>query len=55
MTDPIALLQELIRCKSVTPEEGGALDYLEKLLTAHGFTCHRLKFSEPGTPDVDNQ
>jgi succinyl-diaminopimelate desuccinylase len=54
MTDPVALLQELIRCKSVTPEEGGALDYLEKLLTAHGFTCHRLKFSDRDTPDVDN-
>jgi succinyl-diaminopimelate desuccinylase len=54
MTDPIALLQELIRCKSVTPAEGGALDYLEKLLTAHGFTCHRLKFSDKDTPDVDN-
>ncbi|MCE9508029.1 MAG: succinyl-diaminopimelate desuccinylase [Alphaproteobacteria bacterium] len=54
MTDPVALLQELIRCKSVTPEEGGALNYLEKLLAAHGFTCHRLKFSDQDTPDVDN-
>ena len=54
MIDPVALLQELIRCKSVTPEEGGALTLLEKLLTAHGFICHRLKFSEAGTPDVDN-
>jgi succinyl-diaminopimelate desuccinylase len=54
MIDPVALLQELIRCKSVTPEEGGALAHLEKLLTAHGFVCHRLKFSAPDTPDVDN-
>lgn len=52
--DPITLLQDLIRCKSVTPEEGGALDYLEKLLKAHGFECHRLKFSDKDTPDVDN-
>ena len=54
MTDSVALLQDLIRCKSVTPDEGGALDYLEKLLGANGFTCHRLKFSDKDTPDVDN-
>jgi len=54
MTDSVALLQDLIRCKSVTPEEGGALDYLEKMLSANGFTCHRLKFSDNDTPDVDN-
>jgi succinyl-diaminopimelate desuccinylase len=54
MTDSVALLQDLIRCKSVTPDEGGALNYLEKLLSAHGFTCHRLKFSDNDTPDVDN-
>ena len=27
------LLQDLIRCKSVTPAEGGALTYLENLLS----------------------
>ena len=52
--DPCVLLQELIRCESVTPQEGGALDLLEKLLAAHGFTCQRLKFSDKDTPDVDN-
>ncbi len=54
MIDPVSLLQDLIRCESVTPREGGALDYLEKLLTARGFACHRLKFSDENTPDVDN-
>jgi succinyl-diaminopimelate desuccinylase len=54
MTDPVALLQDLIRCPSVTPAEGGALTYLEKLLSAHGFECHRLKFSDRDTPDVEN-
>jgi succinyl-diaminopimelate desuccinylase len=54
MIDPVALLQDLIRCESVTPHEGGALDLLEKLLKAHGFSCHRLKFSDKDTPDVDN-
>ncbi len=53
-TDPVPLLQDLIRCKSVTPAEGGALTYLEDLLSTHGFTCQRLIFREGGTPDVEN-
>ncbi len=53
-TDPVPLLQDLIRCKSVTPAEGGALTYLENLLSSRGFVCHRLIFREPGTPDVEN-
>jgi succinyl-diaminopimelate desuccinylase len=53
-TDPVPLLQELIRCKSVTPAEGGALTYLEDLLSTHGFVCHRLIFREADTPDVEN-
>jgi succinyl-diaminopimelate desuccinylase len=52
--DPIALAQTLIRCPSVTPEEGGALSYLESVLQPAGFTCHRLTMREPGTPDVQN-
>jgi len=52
--DPVAILQELIRCPSVTPAEGGALDYLEGILKSAGFACHRLKFSDVDTPDVDN-
>ncbi len=54
MTDPVKLLQQLIRCPSVTPEEGGAIALLEKLLSKHGFECHRLKFSDKNTPDVEN-
>jgi succinyl-diaminopimelate desuccinylase len=45
---------ELIKCPSVTPLEGGALDYLQARLSTLGFTCHRLLFKEQGTPDVDN-
>jgi succinyl-diaminopimelate desuccinylase len=52
--DPVALAQALIRCRSVTPEEGGALTLLQSLLGPAGFQCHRLPFSEAGTPDVDN-
>ena len=52
--DPVALAQALIRCRSVTPTEGGALTLLQSLLEPVGFTCNRLVFAEAGTPDVDN-
>jgi succinyl-diaminopimelate desuccinylase len=48
------LLGDLIRCRSVTPNEAGALAYLEALLGKAGFTVERLTFSAPGTPDVEN-
>lgn len=51
---PLSIVQDLIRCPSVTPAEGGALDYLQELLTKSGFECRRLPFTESGTPDVDN-
>ena len=54
MIDPVALAQDLIRCPSVTPADLGALGVLEATLTPLGFTCHRLKFAAPGTPDVEN-
>jgi succinyl-diaminopimelate desuccinylase len=54
MADPVAIARDLIRCPSVTPAEGGALAYLEKLLGAAGFKVHRLTFSAPGTADVQN-
>lgn len=55
-TDPVAITQALVRCESVTPAEGGALTLLESLLAPNGFQCVRrpLRFSEPGTPDVEN-
>ena len=40
--DLVELTADLIRCRSVTPEEGGALEHLEKLLGAHGFRCTRI-------------
>ena len=50
----IELAQALIRCRSITPDEGGALTFLQSVLEPAGFTCHRLTFTEPGTPDVEN-
>jgi succinyl-diaminopimelate desuccinylase len=42
LTDPVALTADLIRCPSVTPEEGGALNLLQDLLTKAGFACTRV-------------
>ena len=52
--DALQLAQALIRCPSVTPADEGALGTLQAALDGLGFTCHRLTFSEAGTPDVDN-
>ena len=40
--DPVALTADLIRCPSVTPVEGGALQMLQELLSQAGFTCTRV-------------
>jgi succinyl-diaminopimelate desuccinylase len=40
--DAVALTADLIRCPSVTPDEGGALVLLDRLLSAAGFECHRV-------------
>ena len=54
LDQPLALAQELIRCQSVTPADGGTLDVLQRALESLGFLCTRLPFAEPGTPDIDN-
>ena len=58
MTDKIPhsveIAQALVRCPSVTPQEGGALTYLEGVLKDAGFETHRVVFSGDGSYDVDN-
>lgn len=49
-TDPAALTAELIRCPSVTPEEGGALQLLERVLSEAGFDCARA--DRNGVPNL---
>jgi len=44
--DPLPLLQNLIRCPSVTPADAGAMAVLEAALEPLGFTCTRLRFGE---------
>ena len=52
--DPVTIARDLICCRSVTPDEGGALAYLQELLSRAGFDAHRAIFAEPGTAPVDN-
>lgn len=54
MTDAVGLAQALIRCPSVTPADHGALGVLEAALAPLGFSCRRMRFSAPNTPDVEN-
>ncbi len=52
--DPVALSQALLRCKSVTPADDGALTVIEQALTPLGFDCHRLVFEDKDTPPIAN-
>jgi succinyl-diaminopimelate desuccinylase len=52
--DPVAIARDLLRCRSVTPAEGGALKFLEGTLKAAGFAVHRMTFKEPGAEGVEN-
>jgi succinyl-diaminopimelate desuccinylase len=52
--DPVAIARDLIRCRSITPEEGGALAYLQRVLKDAGFSVHRETFTESGTAPVEN-
>ena len=56
MTEPnaVEIAQALIRCPSVTPAEGGALDTLGKILRDAGYEVHRVPFTDANTPDIDN-
>jgi succinyl-diaminopimelate desuccinylase len=44
VTDPLPLAQALIRCRSVTPADDGAMAVLERALAPLGFECTRLRF-----------
>lgn len=50
MTDPVDLTARLVRCPSVTPEDGGALPLLQELLEGAGFDCTRV--DRNGTPNL---
>lgn len=50
MTDPALLTARLIRCASVTPEAGPALDLLQEVLEPAGFDCRRV--DRNGVPNL---
>ena len=52
--DAAAHLCALITCRSVTPADDGAQNYLAGVLAAAGFRIERLTFGTPGAPDVHN-
>jgi succinyl-diaminopimelate desuccinylase len=52
-TDPIPLAQALVRRRSVTPADDGALDLVQRALEPLGFACTRLVFG-PEDYRVDN-
>ncbi|GGD05827.1 succinyl-diaminopimelate desuccinylase [Aureimonas glaciei] len=54
LTDPTAVLQRLVHCPSVTPDDAGALATLEQLLLPLGFAVARPVFTEAGTADIAN-
>ena len=54
MTDPVALLQALLRCESVTPARGPVFDVLADALCPLGFMIDRWVTGEPPTGPVEN-
>jgi succinyl-diaminopimelate desuccinylase len=48
------LCRALVRCRSVTPDDGGALGVLAAALNKAGFATQQVTFSEAGTPDINN-
>jgi succinyl-diaminopimelate desuccinylase len=50
----LEIARALIRCRSVTPEDGGALPYLRDLFAGAGFAAELITFEAPGTPAVLN-
>ena len=52
--DALSIAQQLIRFPSVTPHDGGALGHIANMLQQAGFQTQALRFSQSGTPDIDN-
>lgn len=54
MIDKIELLQDLIRARSITPVDDGALAILSTFLEQHGFACTPLTFEGDGGEPTKN-
>ena len=49
--DTIELSSKLIKFKSITPDNSGSIDYIQKILKKNKFSCHML---ESGTSKIKN-
>ncbi len=52
--DPLELTSELIRCRSITPNNDGAIELLSEKLENIGFSCEIIEFTEEGTEPIKN-
>ena len=50
----VFLARDLVRCKSVTPKDDGAINIVAKNLKKLGFKCQFMDFKEKGTPQIKN-
>ena len=41
-TDPVEITTKLIKCRSVTPKDDGAIGLIENILSSSGFKCTRI-------------
>jgi len=48
MSNTLRLTEQLIACRSVTPEDGGCQRLIGERLAAIGFKCHSLCYGPPG-------
>ena len=52
--DPLELTTELIKCRSVTPQNDGAIELLSEKLHKIGFNCEIVEFSENDSDSIKN-
>ena len=52
--DPLELTTELIKCRSVTPQNDGAIELLSEKLQKIGFNCEIVEFSENESDSIKN-
>ena len=50
----VSLAKDLVKCKSVTPKDDGAINIVAKNLKKLGFKCQIMEFQEKGTSKIKN-
>jgi len=50
----VSLAKDLVKCKSVTPKDDGAINIVAKNLKKLGFKCKIMEFQEKGTAKIKN-